>query len=214
MKINNKKEFKDLSKINYSVTRFIDKIHNPIILEFGVQLGSSTKYFLDFCKKKNGKLYSVDVNDCSKLFNDPNWKFIRARDDDFDHILKNIPSQVDVIYLDTIHTAKHVKKIFNYYYPYLKNNGFFIIDDVSWLPYLKKNEFDNFYCEINNKETFDNLLNIFDKNSKNFEITFFFKDTGTAVIEKLNNNELSNDRKIRSREFSIKNFFRKLVKKL
>ena len=52
MKINNKKEFKDLSKINYSVTRFIDKIYNPIILEFGVQLGSSTKYFLDFCKKK------------------------------------------------------------------------------------------------------------------------------------------------------------------
>ena len=40
MKINNKKEFKDLSKINYSVTRFIDKIYNPIILEFGVQLGS------------------------------------------------------------------------------------------------------------------------------------------------------------------------------
>ena len=81
-------------------------------------------------------MYSVDVNDCSKLFNDSNWKFI-SKDDDFDHILKNIPSQLDVIYLDTIHTAKHVK-IFNYYYPYLKNNGFFIIDDVSWLPYLKK----------------------------------------------------------------------------
>ena len=73
----------------------------------------------------------MDVNDYSKLFNDPNWKFIRARDDDFDHILKNIPSQVDIIYLDTIHTAKHVKKIFNYYYSYLKYNGFFIIDDVS-----------------------------------------------------------------------------------
>ena len=56
MKINNKKEFKDLSKINYSVTRFIDKIYNPIILEFGVQLGSSTKYFLDFCKKKKWKI--------------------------------------------------------------------------------------------------------------------------------------------------------------
>ena len=145
------KEFKDLSKINYSVTRFIDKIYNPIILEFGVQLGSSTKYFLDICKKKNGKLYSVDVNDFSKLFDDTNWKFIRARDDDFDYILKNIPSQVDIIYLDTIHTAKHVKKIFNYYYPYLKKNGYFIIDDISWLPYLKKKEFNHFYCEINNK---------------------------------------------------------------
>ena len=116
--------------------------------------------------------------------------------------------------MDTIHTAKHVKKIFNYYYPYLKKNGYFIIDDISWLPYLKKKEFNHFYCEINNKETFDNLLNIFDQNSKNFEITFCFKDTGTAIVEKLNNNKLSKDKKIRTREYSIKNFFRKLVKKL
>ena len=108
----------------------------------------------------------------------------------------------------------HVKNIIYNYYDLLNKDGYFFIDDISWLPYLKKNEFDNFYCEINNKETFDHFLNIFDKNSKNFEITFFFKDTGTAVIEKLNNNELSNDQKIRTREFSIKNFFRKLVKKL
>ena len=86
---------------------------NPIF-KFGVQLGSSTKYFLDLCKEKNGKLYSVDIDDCSKLFNNNYWKFIQSRDDNFDYISGKIPKKLDVIYLDTIHTAKHVEKFFNH----------------------------------------------------------------------------------------------------
>ena len=40
------------------------------------------------------------------------------------------------------------------YFNRLKINGLFIIDDISHLPYIKNNIRDNFYCEINNKETF------------------------------------------------------------
>ena len=118
-KKNNTKLFQDLSKINYSLSRFLNTTDKPNILEFGVQLGSSTKYFLDLCKEKNGKLYSVDIDDCSKLFNEDNWNFIQSRDDNFDFLSKKIPKKVDIIYLDTIHTAKHVEKIFKYYYRYL-----------------------------------------------------------------------------------------------
>ena len=213
-KKNNTKLFQDLSKINYSLSRFLNTTDKPNILEFGVQLGSSTKYFLDLCKEKNGKLYSVDIDDCSKLFNEDNWNFIQSRDDNFDFLSKKIPKKVDIIYLDTIHTAEHVEKIFKYYYSYLNKNGLFIVDDISWLPYVKSNYFDNFYCEINNKETFDKLLNIYNKNLKNFELSFFFKDTGTAIIEKLNEEELNDYTNIETREISLKNFLRKFKKKL
>lgn len=205
--------FQDLSKINYSLSRFLKNIDKPNILEFGVQLGSSTKYFLDLCKEKNGKLYSVDIDDCSKLFNSNYWKFIQSRDDNFDYISGKIPKKLDVIYLDTIHTAKHVEKIFNHYYKYLNKNGFFIVDDISWLPYLKSNYFNNFFCEINNKETFDKILSIYNKNLKNFELSFSFKGTGTAIIEKLNNNELNDYKNIKTREISLKNILRNLLRK-
>tara|TARA_B100000900_G_scaffold357815_1_gene328385 strand:- start:422 stop:1072 length:651 start_codon:yes stop_codon:yes gene_type:complete len=208
-----KKLFQDISKINYSLSRFLNNIDKPNILEFGVQLGSSTKYFLDLCEEKNGKLYSVDIDDCSKLFNNNNWKFIQSRDDSFDYISSKIPKQLDIIYLDTIHTAKHVEKIFKHYYKYLNKNGFFIVDDISWLPYLKSNYFNNFFCEINNKETFDKILSIYNENLKNFELSFSFKGTGTAIIEKLNNNELNDYKNIKTRETSLKNFLRNLLRK-
>ena len=107
-----------------------------MILEFGVQKGRSTIKFLEICKKNNGKLFSVDVDDCSSV-SDPNWKFIKSRDDNFDYIKPKIPSEIDVILIDTIHEANHVKKILYGYYNFLKIDGYIFIDDISHLPYLK-----------------------------------------------------------------------------
>ena len=47
-------------------------ISNPKILEFGVKEGRSTKLLLDYCKKRNDELFSVDVDDYSNLFSDKN----------------------------------------------------------------------------------------------------------------------------------------------
>ena len=156
-----------ISKINNFMFKEIQHIQNPRFLEFGVKEGRSTKIFLDLCKKNNGKLISVDINDYSNIFDDINWKFIKCRDDNFEIVEKNIKSKFDVIYLDSLHEADHVEKIFYYYYDKLKTNGYFFIDDISWLPYLQNSERDNFYCEMNNKETFNRLLDIYNKNQKN-----------------------------------------------
>ena len=45
----------------------IKNTKNIKILEFGVREGNSTKFFLELCEKNNGKLYSVDIDDYSKL---------------------------------------------------------------------------------------------------------------------------------------------------
>lgn len=201
----------DSSKVDYVISKFINKFSKPKILEFGVQSGSSTKKFLEICQINNGKLYSVDIDNYSNLFKDDNWTFIQDRDDNFNAIKEKIPKEIDIIYLDTIHTAKHVQKIFQNYYEILNKSGLFIIDDISWLPYLKNSDFDNFFCEINNKETFDYLLNIYNSNLNNFELSFFFKQTGTAVIEKLTTNKLNYQLRIKTRENSLKNVLRKIL---
>ena len=56
----------------------------------------------------------------------------------------------------------------------LNINGYFFIDDISHLPYLKNKKRNNFYCEINNKETFEMILNIFSCNTENFDLNFSF----------------------------------------
>ena len=72
-----------MSDFNYKIEKEllprINDIPNIKILELGVQKGRSTIKFLELCKKNNGKLYSVDVDDCSSISNDLNWKFIHSR---------------------------------------------------------------------------------------------------------------------------------------
>ena len=108
------------------------------ILEFGVDKGISTSLFLKFCNKTNSKLYSVDIIDYSRIIKNKDWKFLQSRDDNFKKVNKFIDWPVDIIFLDTEHTAKHVEKIFYMYISKLKVGGLFIIDDISWLHITKK----------------------------------------------------------------------------
>lgn len=189
------------------------KIEKPIILEFGVHAGYSTSMFLDICKLNNGKLYSVDVNDYSQNFNDPNWNFIKSRDDNYEYVEKLIPEKVDVILIDTLHKPDHVKKILYNYYPKLNKGGLIIIDDISWLYYTPKAQRDHFFIEINNRETFFKLLEIFNSNMNNINLEFNFAHSGVCKITKKNDKKLNSPVKIKSREFSIKNIIKKIIGK-
>ena len=197
-------------KIKDFILPKIVEINNPTILEFGVQNGRSTKMFLEVCSKNNGKLYSVDIEDCSKVSKDKNWTFIKCRDDDFDILENKIPKMFDIIFIDSLHEAKHVKKIIFYYFKKLKLGGRIFIDDISWVPYHKNSKLNNFYCEINNRETFDMLIELYNSNLENLNMYFSFDASGLCEIIKIKDN-LKEPVKIQSREFSTKNLLRKYV---
>ena len=203
-----------MNDFDYKLDNFlfplIKEIDNPIILELGVQNGRSTKKFLDICKKNNGELFSVDIDDCSNVTKDKNWHFFQTRDDNFEYIKSRIPKKIDILFIDTLHEANHVKKLIYEYYPLIKKNGFIFIDDVSHLPYLESKERNNFYCEINNKETFDLLISIYSENKENFDLNFTFVSSGLAIIKKKTDAKLFNYKKINERSLSFKNFLRKL----
>jgi predicted O-methyltransferase YrrM len=189
----------------------IKEIKSPKVLEFGVKEGRSTKMFLDLCKNNDGKLISVDINDYKDLFKDSNWNFIQCRDDNFEKLDNYLKDKLDVIYLDSLHEAKHVEKIIYHYFSKLKIGGFFFIDDISWLPYLKNSQRNNFYCEINNKETFGKLLDIYNSNQRNIDIYFSFISSGMCKIIK-KNEKLEVPSKILTRDKSLKNLIRKIKK--
>ena len=201
-------------KLDKFLIPLISKISNPIILELGVENGRSTKKFFQICKANNGKLFSVDIKDCSKISNDSKWNFLKTRDDNFEFISSKLPDKIDVLFIDSLHEASHVKKLIYGYYPKIKNAGYIFIDDISHLPYLKDKSRNNFYCEINNKETFEILLSIYSKNFENFELNFSFMSSGLAIIKKLNDNNLLPFDNIKERSQSLKNIFRKLWKKV
>ena len=67
--------------------------------------------------------------------------------------------------------------------------------------------------EINNRETFFKLLEIFNSNNKNINLEFNFAHSGVCKIFKKNDLELNKAFNIRSREFSIKNILKKILNK-
>lgn len=200
-------------KIKIEIINFLKDYPKPNILELGVNKGVSTKLFLDLCKKNNGKLFSVDIKDCSAVSNDPNWTFIKSADDNIDDIKSKIPAQIDILFIDTVHEAQHVEKILHLYFDLVKKGGYIFIDDISHLPYLKNNIRDSFYCEINNQETFRRILEIYNGNIDNFDLSFSYSSSGIAILKKLTKNHLNKKKVITERKFSLKNLLRKLFYK-
>ena len=201
-----------LIKLEETTLDHLNSLIKPIILEFGVRHGISTEFFLDICERNDGFLYSVDMDSNSKSFQSEKWKFIHGRDDNFKLVESYIPKKIDLIYIDSFHDAEHVAKIFSHYYTFLKVNGCLIIDDISWLPYSKNNERDNFNSEINNHETFHKILDIYNNNPNNFDLTFNFKSSGMAKIIKKNDDNLLDSKKVLIRQFTFKNLIRKIVR--
>ena len=200
-----------INKLHREILPKINSIQNINILELGVQRGTSTNIFLNICEKNDGYLTSVDIDDCSKVSNSERWNFIHSRDDNFSLIKDKINKPLDVIYIDTLHEAKHVEKIIYGYYDLLKAGGFLFIDDISHLPYLSDKPRNNFYCEINNKETFEKIIEIYSSNTDNFNLNFDFMSSGIATLNKKNLNNLNKSKKIPDRKLTLKNLYRKII---
>ena len=83
----------------------------------------------------------------------------------------------------------------------------------SWLPYSKNQERDKEFSEYINRSTFYKILEIYNQNQKNFDLEFYFRDSGYAIITKNEENFLNKSKKIKSREFGIKNLLRKIYKR-
>jgi len=201
-------KYKEKEKLEF-IKNKINKFYEPNILELGVQTGNSTKMFLEICEKNNGFLTSIDIEDCSHVSKSKKWKFIHSSDDNFDYVNKFINKELDIIFIDSLHEPNHVKKVFYNYFKFLKINGLIIIDDVSWLPYVKNGIKDNNFVERINRLTFEKILEIFNSNQNNLTLKENFSGSGLAIFSKLTNN-MEEEIKIKNRLNSIKNLIKKL----
>ena len=191
------------------IKEYIKNIDKPFILELGVREGVSTKMFLEVCDKNNGNLISVDILDCSKISNNPRWKFIHSSDDNFELINKLLNQKIDILFIDSLHEPNHVRKVFYNYYNFVKTNGLIFIDDVVWLPYVEEARKDNEFVENINRLTFNKILEIYNANNENMTLDINFAGSGLGIIKKIKDN-LNNEKKIKNRSFTVKNILKRI----
>jgi len=166
---------------------FISNTKNPIILEFGVERGSSTKKFIKFAEDNSGKVFSVDIDDCNKVSNSKNWKFLQSNDLEIDYVLKEFKEirehGADIIYIDSYHEDKHVQKLLSLYFKYLKKDGAIFVDDVDSHPFRKKKDIWN---SLVYDLTIDAVKEFYYNNSEYCSLRIFFDEheNGLAMIYK------------------------------
>jgi predicted O-methyltransferase YrrM len=97
------------------------------VLEIGTDVGNSTTALLLGVKENGGHLTSVDIKDCSHLFNDPQWTFLCSDSTKFP-FFDNPP--FDVVFIDGDHSFEGASSDLKLAISYVNLGGLILMHDV------------------------------------------------------------------------------------
>jgi len=186
-----------LSKLNESrfVAQQLLRLHqevklkvDPLIVELGVEKGQSTKVFLNAIEgKSNAKLISIDIKDCRSAVDAERWEFVQQDSSDIKSLLISKPiikNGIDIIYIDSLHTAKHVQKEIYNFFEYLNEDAYIFLDDIDSGPYMLKQRKDSIGTEIANRKIYKLLEAIFRANMDKLDFEIMRGSTGLGILRK------------------------------
>lgn len=109
-------------------------INAKIIVDLGVRNGQATRALLYAAKQAGGRVWSVDIEDCSYVcpseFKD-NWFFFQMSTDDFfNQIIYPKKMEIDLLLIDADHSYEQSKIDFENYSQCIRTNGIVIMHDT------------------------------------------------------------------------------------
>ena len=178
----------------FYINKKLDEIKNPTIVELGVaETALSTKNFLNYVSDKGGELYSIDIQDFSKItnsdnfknINSKNWNFLQSNDLNLEKILKNFPiikNGIDVLYVDSLHDPTHIEKTLMKWFKYINQFGYIFFDDTESRVYKEQKAL---FISIGNDGMDDIIKKFYYRNSNLVKYTKYFTDTGLSEFYKI-----------------------------
>ena len=161
---------------------------DPLVVELGVDKGQSTKVFLNAIEgKSNGKLISIDIKNCHSAVDAERWEFVQQDSSDIKSLIIAKPiikNGIDVLYIDSLHTAKHVKKEIYNFFEYLNEDAYIFLDDIDSGPYMSKQRKDSVGIEIANRKIYKLLEAIFRANISKLDFEIMRGSTGLGIFRK------------------------------
>lgn len=158
-----------------------------IIVELGTQTGRSSTVFLQACHEHDGQLFSIDVDDCSQISQSERFHFVRSDSTDAEAIVQKHPeikAGIDVLFVDTIHTRRHVEKEIRAWWPYLNAGASIAFDDVDPHYYRPGQKWDKATSEINKEEIAEFVEELFRANLDTIEMQVLNGHSGLAILTK------------------------------
>lgn len=139
------------------------------------------------CHERDGHLVSVDVLDCSAVPESDRFTFVQSDSTEVDAIIAAAPilkGGIDLLYVDSLYTRKHVKKETYAWFPYMKKNSFILYDDVDPQPYRRGQPKDTVWSELNRTEIRYFVEHLFYANADTTSLQIRYCGTGLACLKK------------------------------
>jgi len=106
---------------------------NAVFVDLGVRNGNSSTIFLEGSTERENKVYGVDISFSScptKVKEHPNYTMIEN-----DSVIAGEEwdsGEVDVLFIDTIHSEPQVMCELHKWYPHMKKGGSIVFHDSNW----------------------------------------------------------------------------------
>jgi len=110
------------------------------VLELGVRGGISTAAFLAGVEQRGGEVWSVDVDpSCAPAWAaHPLWHFVCSDSRDPEPLAAaGLPSQIDVLFVDTLHKYAQVRDELAVWGPRVSQGGIVLLHDTSAFPEVR-----------------------------------------------------------------------------
>lgn len=110
------------------------------VLELGVRGGVSTSALLAGVEQRGGEVWSVDVDpSCSTACAaHPLWHFVCADSRDPAPLsVAGLPSEIDVLFVDTLHKYEHVRDELAVWGPRVRRDGIVLLHDTDAYPEVR-----------------------------------------------------------------------------
>ena len=168
--------------------RRVSQVEAPVVLECGVDKGWSAGVLAHAVERNGGRLISLDIRDCSDAIESECWTFLQIDDTEQKRILQEAPilkAGIDFIFIDSLHFARHVRRLIELWYPLVRKGGWIAFHDVDPGPYMRGQRKDYVENEIVWRSIWQVVLDFFYANEDDLLLEYHLGDMGLAIMQKL-----------------------------
>ena len=198
--------------------RRISRLKAPVVLECGVDKGWSAGVLAHAVERNGGSLISLDIRDCSDAIESECWTFLQIDDTEQERILQEAPilkEGIDFIFIDSLHFARHVRRLLELWYPLVRQGGWIAFHDVDPGPYMRGQRKDYVENEIVWRSIWQVVLDFFYANEDDLLLEYHLGDMGLAIMQKLApmSQAPNPPRRIPPRRVSLRSLARHLIRR-
>lgn len=106
------------------------------VVELGTRTGVSTAALLAGVERHGGHVWSVDIDDCSHLFEHGQWDFYRG--DSRDPEVAKRAKLIDLLLIDTEHTTEQASAELELWADYMRPGGTILLHDIETFPGVRR----------------------------------------------------------------------------